>query len=156
MNIQTALLGELEIDENEIITFRDGLPGFEKERQFIIIPMDENGGPFYYLQSATSPNLCLVIADPFTFFPGYEIEIADPDLQKIGVEQGNHNIAIYVILTIPEDFKLTTANLLAPLVINSDNRQAMQYIATKTGYSTRHLVFKPQKPTAASAAGEGR
>lgn len=155
MKIQTALLGELEIDENIIITFRDGLPGFEKEKQFIIIPMDENG-PFYYLQSITNPDLCLIIADPFTFFPDYEIEIADQELRKVGVDSGNHNVAIYVILTIPEDFKFTTANLLAPVVINLENHRAMQYIATKTGYTTRHLIFKPQQPTAASAAGEGR
>lgn len=153
MKIQTSLLGELEIDENLMITFNDGIPGFDHEKNFAILPMDDSNGPFFYLQSVTNSDLCLIIADPFTFFPDYEMDIADVELAKIGVEAGS-NIIIYVILTIPEDFRLTTANLLAPVVINTENRQAMQYIAAKTGYTTRHLIFRPQKQTA--AAGEGR
>jgi flagellar assembly factor FliW len=59
-----------------------------------------------------------------------------------------------VVLTIPEDFRHTTANLLAPIIINSENLQAMQYIAMKSSYTTRHPIFKLENK--AAAAGEGR
>ena len=50
MKIQTALLGELEIDENLILNFSEGIPAFEEEKQFILLPMEESG-PFYYLHT---------------------------------------------------------------------------------------------------------
>jgi flagellar assembly factor FliW len=68
MIIQSSLLGEIEVDEERIIKFPEGIPAFENEKQFVIIPMEENG-PFYYLQSVTNPDLCLIMAQPFAFFP---------------------------------------------------------------------------------------
>jgi len=153
MRILSTVLGELEIEESSIINFPDGIPAFEKEKQFVIIPMDE-GGPFYYLQSVANPDLCLILAQPFTFFPKYEMEIADEDLARLKMEPGSSSLAIYVVLTVPDDFRQTTANLLAPIIINSENRLAMQYIAVKSSYTTRHPIFPAENR--AAAAGEGR
>lgn len=153
MIIPSTLLGELEIEENNIIHFPEGIPAFEQEKQFIIIPLDESG-PFYYLQSVSNPDLCLIIAQPFSFFPNYEIDVADEDISRLGMDPERKNLALYVVLTIPEDFKLTTANLLAPLIINTENRQGMQYVAIKSNYSTRHLIFKIPEPAKAAAGGE--
>lgn len=152
MIVNSSLLGEIEIDAQDIIHFAEGIPAFEDYKQYIIIPLDEKS-PFYYLQSVEEPELCLVIARPFGFFPDYEIEIADEELQRLDVQGEAGNLAIYVILTIPEDFQLTTANLLAPLVINPENRQAVQYVVVNAKYSTRHLIFKSEKTAAAAREG---
>jgi len=155
MKIQSILLGELEIEADRIINFPEGIPAFETEKQFVIVPMDSSG-PFYYMQSVVNPDLCLIIAQPFTFFPKYEIDVADEDMARLKLDPGSPNLAIYVVLTIPENFKLTTANLLAPVIINPENRLAMQYIAVKSNYTPRHLIFGPGKKTAVASAGEGR
>lgn len=155
MKIQTALLGELEIDENLILNFSEGIPAFEEEKQFILLPMEENG-PFYYLQSVHNQDLCLLMAEPFVFFPSYEIEVADEELQKLGIGQDSGSMLVYVVLTVPEDFKLTTANLLAPIIINPENKKAMQYIAINTKYTTRHHIFPPEQPVQVASAAEGR
>jgi len=152
MIVNSSLLGEIEIDAKDIIHFAEGIPAFEEYKQYIIIPLDEKS-PFYYLQSVQEPDLCLVIAHPFVFFPDYEIELTDEELQGLYLQGEARELAIYTILTIPEDFQLTTANLLAPIVINPQNRQAMQYVTVNAKYSTRHLIFKPGKT--AAAAGEG-
>ena len=154
MKIQTALLGELEIDENYILDFTEGIPAFEEEKQFVLIPM-EGKGPFYYLQSVCSRDLCLLLAEPFVFFPRYEIEVADEELRKLGIDHDN-SMLVYVVLTVPDDFKLTTANLLAPIIINPENRKAMQYIAVSTKYTTRHRIFPQEQPVQAASAAEGR
>jgi len=151
MTVNSNLLGELEIDAQDIIHFAEGIPAFEENKQYVIIPMDEKS-PFYYLQSVQTPDLCLVITRPFVFFPDYEIEIADEELQRLEVQGEASELAIYVILTIPEDFRFTTANLLAPILINPQNRQAAQYVVVNAKYSTRHLIFSPEQ---AAAAGKG-
>ena len=153
MIIKSNLLGELEIDDQDIIHFTEGIPAFEEYKEYIIMPVSEKS-PFYYLQSVQEPDLCLIITNPFVFFPDYEIEIADEELQSLEVRGEPGNLAIYVILTIPEEFRLTTANLLAPIVINPENRRAVQYVVVNVKYSTRHFIFKPEKPAAAIGEGE--
>lgn len=153
MIINSNLLGEIEIDNKDIIYFARGIPAFEEYQQYVIIPLDGKS-PFYYLQSVQKPDICLVIAQPFVFFPDYEIEIADDEMQSLDVKGEAADLAIYVILTIPEDFKLTTANLLAPIVVNPENRQAMQYVTVDIRYSTRHLIFKAESMSAAAKEGD--
>lgn len=153
MKIQTALLGELEVDENYILNFTEGIPAFEEEKQFVLLPMDEKG-PFYYLQSIKNEDLCLLLAEPFVFFPHYEIEVADEELHQLGID--NSSMLVYVVLNVPDDFKLTTANLLAPIIINPENKKAMQYIAVNTKYTTRHYIFPQEQPVQVGSAAEGR
>lgn len=152
MIIRSSLLGELEIEDNKIVYFPAGIPAFEQENRFVIVPVDESS-PFYFLQSIHDQDLCLVLAQPFSFFPKYEIDVADEELELLGMDPERKNLAIYVVLTIPEDFKLATANLLAPIIINSENRWAMQYVAVKSNYSTRHFLFA-QTESALAAGGE--
>jgi len=153
MIINTNVLGEIEIDSKDIVHFPKGIPAFEEYKQYVIIPLDEKS-PFYYLQSVQKPDLCLIIAQPFVFFPDYEIEIADDELQILDVNGEAADLAIYLILTIPEDFRLTTANLLAPIVVNPKNRQAMQYVTVNVKYSTRHPIFRSESMAAAAKEGD--
>ena len=81
MQIQTALFGELTISESDIINFPEGLPGFKAEKKFILIPLEEDS-PFFYLQSIKEAELCLLLADPFTFFTDYQIKLSDVVLQQ--------------------------------------------------------------------------
>ncbi|MDD4802882.1 MAG: flagellar assembly protein FliW [Syntrophomonas sp.] len=153
MKIASSLAGEFEIDEKYIINFPEGIPAFEEVKEFVLIPM-EGKGPFFYLQSVLKADLCLLVAEPFTFFPDYEINIDDEYLSNLGIKEAGQPMSIYLVLTVPEDFKLTTANLLAPLIINPESRQGIQYIGVKTSYTTRHYIFPQEQKSAIS--GEGR
>lgn len=151
MKIQTTLFGEMDINKTDIIHFEEGIPAFEKEKQFVIIPMEEKG-PFYYMQSADNPELCLIIANPFIFFPDYEIDMKDEELAKLGTDAGE-NLAVYTIVTIPDEVKLITANLLAPIVINSESRKGIQFIPEKSKYGTRHFIFNQEEVQKSAAEG---
>ncbi len=153
MIIQTSFLGEIEIEDNSIVDFPEGIPGFEKSNRFVIIPMGE-ASPFFYLQSLDEPELCLLMGQPFVFFPNYEFDVPDEELQKLGISDQTHELAIYVVISVPEDFKMATANLLAPLVINTSDKKGMQYVPGKSVYTTRHYIF--QRETESAQAGEVR
>ncbi len=140
MQIQTALFGAIQIENTDIIHFPEAIPGFPEEKEFVLIPLEEDS-PFYYLQSIKTRELCLVAANPFTFFSDYEIKLTDEALEKLDIDREEPSIAIYTILTIPEDFKKTTANLLGPIIININNKKGLQFIIQNPDYNTKHFIF---------------
>lgn len=156
MKIVSSLLGELEFEEKDIIMFPAGIPAFEREKSFLLIAMGE-GTPFYYLQSALNPGLCLVVANPFAFFPRYSIEIGPEELEGLDCSR-REELLIYVILTVPRDFRQSSANLVAPLIINQESRKGLQFIVTNGDYTTRHPIFQAaqdEERTGIAAAREG-
>ncbi|MEQ8176647.1 MAG: flagellar assembly protein FliW, partial [Syntrophomonadaceae bacterium] len=112
---------EPELEPSKIITFAEGIPAFEDEKEYYLLPLQE-GSPFFYLKSAKS-DLCLLMTDPFTFFPDYKIDFPDPLLNNLGVGDSTSGLMVFCILTLGKDFKETTANLLAPVIINAESRR---------------------------------
>lgn len=154
MKIESKILGEIELEESGIIDFPVGIPAFEEEKKFAIIPFDDKG-PFFYLQAINRPELCLIIIDPFTFFPDYRIEVPDEELHRITAGGDQKNISLLSVLTIPKDFKKATANLFAPLLIDTDTNLGMQFIPQSSEYSTRHYIFMDEAAKSKTAAGQG-
>lgn len=144
--INTARFGEIEIEEEKIIMFSAGIPAFEEEQEFVIIPYDEES-PFVFLQSVQTAELAFLMTSPFIFFPEYQFEIDDDSIEVLGIEK-EENLLIYALLTLPgKDIKQMTANLLGPIVINQKNHQAKQIILDKSEYKTKHLLFHGQNIT---------
>ena len=54
------------------------------------------------------------------------------------------NILVHSIVTIGESFKDSTANLLAPIIVNTREKKGIQYILEKSLYGTKHQIF-PQE-----------
>ncbi len=154
MKIQSVLLGELEVEEKELVTFPEGIPGFEDELRFAVIGMGENS-PFYYLQSINNPALCFILGQPFVFFPNYSIEIGEAEVRKLECGDRREDLAIYVIITVAEDFRQSTANLLAPIIINAQKKKGLQFMASNSDYNTRHYIFPQNQGEMIAAAREG-
>lgn len=151
MRVECKFMEPIEIDPVEVIHFPGGLPAFENKKEFIVIPLKE-GIPFYYLQSLHDRELCFFLADIFSFFPEYELELGDEELKRLESDEKGTGVVIFAILTVPDDFRQTTANLLAPVIINLEKRKGMQYIPGQSLYKTRHALFAPE---AASPSNDG-
>ena len=138
--ITTTRFGEIEEDESKIVHFAAGLPAFEDEHEFIIIPYDEES-PYVFLQSAVTPDLAFLMAIPFIFFPDYEFRLEDDVLESLALER-QEDLLLYTLLTIPgKDIREMTANLLAPIVINSRTNEGCQIVLDKSSYCTKHKLF---------------
>ena len=138
--ITTTRFGEIEEDEGKIVHFTAGLPAFEDEHEFIIIPYDEES-PYVFLQSVTTPDLAFLMAIPFIFFPDYEFRLEDDVLESLALER-QEDLLLYTLLTIPgSDIREMTANLLAPIVINSRTNEGRQIVLDKSSYRTKHKLF---------------
>ena len=142
--VNTLRFGEIEIDEEKIVHFEDGIPAFEEEHEFVIIPYDDES-PYVFLQSLATPDLAFLMTMPFVFFPEYEFELDDESQAKLGIEK-QEEMLIYSLLTIPGG-KVSdmTANLMAPVVINTTNMQARQIVLDKSRYTTKHRLFPETK-----------
>ena len=140
----TLRFGEIEVDENEIVHFADGIPAFEDEHEFLIIPYDEES-PYVFLQSLTTPGLAFLMTMPFVFFPEYEFELDDANQEKLGLTR-QEDMLVYMLLTIPDgQVELMTANLTAPIVMNQVTMQARQIVLDKSRYTTKHRLFPVKK-----------
>ena len=138
--VSTSRFGEIEVDEKKIVHFQNGIPAFEDEREFIILPYEEDS-PYYFMQSVNSPDLAFLLTIPFLFFPEYSFEVDDVTMKELEIT--NHdNVFYYSMITIPNgSIRYMTANLLAPIVLNSDNMQAKQVVLENSSYTTKHRLF---------------
>ena len=85
--VNTIRFGEVEVAEDKVVHFADGIPAFEDEHEFVIVPYDEES-PYVFLQSLTTPDLAFLMTVPFVFFPDYEFEL-DDDNQEREIRKSN-------------------------------------------------------------------
>lgn len=137
MIIQTKFHGEQKINNEEIISFKAGIPGFIEEKEFYILPLEDT--PLNVLQSIHTKEVAFIITDPFSFFTQYEFEIPQDTIESLKIES-EKDVAVFAILTVKEPFDLTTANLQAPVIINQINKQGKQLILNNVCYTTRHFL----------------
>jgi flagellar assembly factor FliW len=142
--VNTLRFGEIEVEEEKVVHFEDGIPAFEDEHEFLIIPYDDES-PYVFLQSITTPDLAFLMTMPFVFFPEYEFELDDDSQNKLGIKS-QEDMLIYTLLTIPGGKVADmTANLMAPVVLNQNTMQARQIVLDKSRYTTKHRLFPEHK-----------
>ena len=137
MKLKTRLVGEIEYEQDEVITFPQGLPSFREEQSFLLLPLEDNeGGPFC-LQSITTPALAFILMDPFALYPGYAPTLHRGELRSLGVKQ-DEDLCFYVMCAMKRPVGSSTINLKCPIVINPDTRTARQVILETGDYHMRH------------------
>jgi len=146
MLIQSTRFGEINVSEETIFKFLHGLPGFPEEKEFALLPYQPDS-PFNFMQSLQDPDLAFMVVEPFLFFREYTFELGDQAAAELGISEQNLP-QIFTIITIPESVEAMTANLLAPVVLNSRDRKAMQIVLDGRNYTTRHRLFPHGFPKA--------
>jgi len=139
MELQTKYHGKVTVMTKDIITFEHGIPGFVDEGEFVLLPMDSES-PFYIMQSTKTTELGFVVVNPFLFFKEYEFTIVDQDKELLEIEK-EEDVNVLSILTIKEPFNESTANLKAPIIINTKVRKAKQIILNDPALATRQKIM---------------
>ena len=147
MEIKTTRFGDIEIDENLIITLPEGILGFEDIKRYIILDHFDKESPFKWLQSVEDPSLAFVITDPLIFVPDYKTKVSKEEIKSIKLSDAGKAI-IVVIVNIKRDHSEITINLQGPIVINAEKKLAKQVVIRESDYSVRHVIFsRNQKET---------
>jgi flagellar assembly factor FliW len=140
ITLTSTRFGELEIDEEDVIRFPVGIPGFEDKHQWILVGDEDNA--IMWMHSTEDGGLALPVTTPDSVRGDYNAQIPREALEPIGdVMEGD--VAILIVVTIPPERPWDmTANLKAPIVVNRANRIAMQTIALNDDYDFRCPVLE--------------
>jgi flagellar assembly factor FliW len=139
MKYVTTRFGEIDFKETEVIDFPKGILGFSQLIRYVMIEKKEFA-PFKWFQSVEDPNVAFVILDPLQLFPNYKLEINEKELEELNYTN-SRDLVSYVIVTIPPDASLASADLLGPLVINPKKRLAKQAVMPDSPYTTKHYLL---------------
>lgn len=135
MNIITRDFGEQEVDEEKIISFPEGIIGFEDAKQYALLsPLGDGVFPMW-LQAVGSKEPCFVVYDPMEIYSDYSFEISDEEQALLGIDE-NSPYRCLAVAIVPDDYRKTTINLRCPIVVNTKDRIAAQIILTE------HFEFK--------------
>ena len=134
MEVKTKSNGIVNVKDEQLVTFPEGLLGFEKYTKFALI--DSEYEPFIWLQSLDESALAFLMIDPFIINPDFEVDIDDKELGKIGIKDPS-DVLVMTIVTVPNDGSPVTANLRGPVIINKKTHEGMQAILNDPKWTTK-------------------
>ncbi|PHO06109.1 flagellar assembly protein FliW [Thermoanaerobacterium thermosaccharolyticum] len=143
MDIETKNFGLVSYNEEDVLHFDDGIPGFEGLKSFILLSVDEYT-PFKWLQSLDDTDIAFVIIDPKVVVKDYKVEINEETVKLLDIKDLNH-ILVFAIVVIPDEIEKMTANLKAPIIINAENNKGMQILLDNDDYMIKHPILKELK-----------
>jgi flagellar assembly factor FliW len=137
MQVRSTRFGAFEVDDSRALVFAQGLLGFPDSSTYVVIEVEDS--PYLWLQSVDEEDVAFLATSPFLFFPGYDLELGDDEQRELDVDDPAQ-VEVLALLTVhrsgerPESI---TANLLGPIVVNTESRRAMQLVLDNPDYSTR-------------------
>lgn len=143
MKVETRVFGEIDIEEDKIITFPNGIIGFPELTRFTLIHNEERGvgAGIRWLQSLEETDFAMPVMDPLAVKDNYNPEVNDELLEPAG-DVNADNMLVLVTVTIPSDIKQMTVNLRGPIIINSDEKKACQIIVDGDDYPVKFPIYE--------------
>lgn len=127
MKVDTRVFGEIDIEEEKILTFEDGIIGFPDLKKFAIIFDEEKKSEISWLQSLDEPVFAMPVMNPLVIKKDYNPTVEEELLKSLG-NLVPDNMLVLVTVTVPQEIEKISMNLKAPIVINADERKAVQVI----------------------------
>ncbi|MCR4705191.1 MAG: flagellar assembly protein FliW [Lachnospiraceae bacterium] len=142
MKAKTRLFGEIEIADDKIIHFENGIVGFPDLTDFALIhDAERTNGIIRWLQSFQEPNFAMPVMDPLLVKKDYNPQVEEELLKSIG-KLDDEEIFVLVTVTVPENIKDISVNLRAPIVIHASNCKAAQIIIDDDKYQVKFPVYE--------------
>lgn len=142
MIINTRLFGDIDIDEQKIITFDTGIVGFDYLKNFTLIhEAEKESKTVLWMQSVDEPEMAIPVLNPLMVKPDYNPVVEDEIIRGLGkIEE--EQIFVLVTLSVPADIKEMSVNLKAPVIINPGTLKACQVIVENEDYPIRFKVYE--------------
>lgn len=152
MKVNTSRFGTVDVADTDIVEFSDGLLGFEGLKRFFIVdPADDT--LILWLQSVDSAEVAFPILEPKLFKGDYKVRLSANELRSLKIDSTtSKDTLVYCILTIPHDVSAMTANLKAPIVVNTSSRVARQVVLQENEYSVKFSMYRELLGVMMSAA----
>lgn len=143
MRITTKFFGEIEVSDDKIITFENGIIGFPELKRFALLHDEERGtqAGIRFLQSVEEPGFSMPVMNPLVVKPDYDPEVEDELLASAGDINGE-NLLVLVTVSIPGDLTRMSVNLQGPFIINVEEHKGCQIIVENSDYPVKFPVYE--------------
>jgi flagellar assembly factor FliW len=143
---ETKFHGPISFEQEQVLQVPAGLFGFPEETEFLLLELPSSR-PIVFMQSVRSSMLCFISLPVQVIDPDYRLSIGDENLKQFGYTvdrppvMGKDLLCLALLST--GEKRATTANLLAPVVIDIANHHGMQVIVNFP-YSHQHALPAPR------------
>jgi len=147
-SLETRYFGTIDYESEVTVEFPQGLPGFEERRRFLALQFADSQ-PLVYLQSLEDSGLCFITLPVLAVDPQYQLRVGNEEREQVGLALGRplrigEDVLCLAVVSLRESGP--TANLLAPIVVNLRNQNAVQAVASESGYSHQHALVPEEAP----------
>ena len=138
MLFESNLLGPVEVDESTVVTFAQGLPGFEDCKRFKLFHEEGDAPRVFWMQSLDDASVLFSVVDPAEVGVRYEINLNDEEVAELALEKAEDAAVLIMVYRAADSAENAHPllhsslkfNVLGPLVLNLVQQRAMQ----KTGF----------------------
>ncbi len=142
LNLSAEKGERLSMNTENIITFEDGILGFDKLKQYSLLHVEECR-PFLWLVSVDNPRVTFAILNPAPYFSDYN-PIESMEVEEIAALGFSDikRVEMFCIVTLGESATDTTMNLRGPLLIDREKKMGKQIVKTEEYYSLHHPLIR--------------
>jgi len=126
MEIKSSFFGEQSIDPSTIISFPNGIPGFEDQTRFKLFHQEGDNPLIFWLQSLDDESLTFSVAQPSIFNINYAFVLNDAEEALLGIEDTADALILIILHKDESDQPAIKGAIKSPLVINSAKRIGFQ------------------------------
>lgn len=126
---------------DRVITFPEGIPGFEEVKQFRLNTEDDDF--LAWMEAADTPEIRFFMIHPQLFFPDYllQVDLNSGEMESLEITPGD-SVDVWAIVTVcAGELTKSTVNLRAPLLLNPRTNKGIQLILSDDEYSSQQLMF---------------
>lgn len=121
INFETSRFGLIEVAEEKIIYFPEGLPGFPMIKRYIL--MDYKDTALKWLQAVDDPDIAFIVVEPTLLNPDFSV-IPDDSARTLLSLVNDDDLAVLVIIRREGDQVI--ANFQCPLLLNAGMMRGVQ------------------------------
>ena len=143
MLARTKFFGEVELNDDKVLEFPNGIIGFEDFTKFAIMYDEDDTSEtrISWLQSLEEPALALPVIDPLAIADEYAPMLEDELLAPLG-NTADEDLLFLLAMSVPSDMTKVTANMKAPFIINAVTKKGVQLIVENEDYPVKFNVYE--------------
>ncbi len=127
--------GEFDADPRDVLSFPDGLPGFEQCHRFVVLSSPAMA-PLECLHAVDGPAATFLAVDPRLVLAKYRCVLTPGDLARLGAD--GKTVLLWLALVAVDVAGEATVNLRAPVVINPSRMVGYQVVPSNSLYPLRY------------------
>lgn len=123
----STVFGNVEVDEQTVIDFPLGLPGFEQCHRFKLFHEEGPSPQVMWLASLDQPDVVFSVVEASRLGLQYKLVLSDEESALLGLDSAQPTeVVLLLILIKPSERDPVKPNTHAPILLNTQTRRALQ------------------------------